>query len=224
MIEAGTLFQRFTRTVRDLSRQTGKRIRFLVAGGETPLDRVVYDGLFEPLLHIIRNAVAHGFESVEDRVRQGKPEIGTIRLSARREGNTILIEVRDDGRGIDLDSVRIASELRDSELRDLDSLAVELTKKISPYRAYPDPAGYSYFQGGLPSGVRIFAMTFEEAPVRMVSSGNRPDRRVPLSVTFNAIWIFRVPPCRTIWHIWRAPTSSYKTGMGAVYGVPPNTP
>ncbi len=106
MIEAGMLFQRFTRTVRDLSRQTGKDIRFLVAGGDTPLDRVVFDGLFDPLLHIIRNAVAHGFESPEERKRAGKPATGTIRLAAKREGNTVVIDIRDDGRGIQFDKVR----------------------------------------------------------------------------------------------------------------------
>jgi len=118
MIEAGTLFQRFTRTVRDLTRQTGKQIKFMVAGGETPLDRVVYDGLFDPLLHIIRNAVAHGFESADERSAAGKPDVGTIRLSARREGNTIVIEVRDDGRGIQFGKIRqraVERGLLDSE-------------------------------------------------------------------------------------------------------------
>lgn len=113
MIEASTLFQRFTRTVRDLTRETGKQIKFLVAGGDTPLDRVVYDGLFDPLLHIIRNAVAHGFESADERKAAGKPAVGTIRLSARREGNTIVIEVRDDGRGIQFSKIKERAVERD---------------------------------------------------------------------------------------------------------------
>jgi len=69
---------------------------------------------------------------------------------------------------IELDSVKIASEFRNE-----DFLSLELTKQVFPYRSYPDPANYSWFQGGLPSGVRIFAMTFEEAPVRFIASGNR---------------------------------------------------
>jgi len=106
MVEASHLFRRFTRSVRDLSAQTGKPIKFLVSGGETLLDRVVYDGLFDPLLHIIRNSVSHGIESPEERKALGKAEEGTILLSARREGNTVVIDVRDDGRGILFDKVR----------------------------------------------------------------------------------------------------------------------
>lgn len=106
MIQAGNLFQRFTRAVRDLSRQAGKPVRLLVAGGDTPLDRVVYDGLFEPILHIIRNAVAHGLESEDERKRIGKPPVGTIRMSARREGNTAVIDIRDDGKGIQFNRIR----------------------------------------------------------------------------------------------------------------------
>ncbi len=105
-IPAGNLFQRFTRSVRELSRESGKNIQLLVSGGETPIDRVVYDGLYDPLLHILRNAVAHGLEGDEERNRLGKPLPGTITLGARRRGSTVEIEIRDDGRGVQLDRVR----------------------------------------------------------------------------------------------------------------------
>ena len=111
-IKAGNLFQRFTRSVRELSRETGKPLQLNVAGGETPIDRVVYDGLYDPLLHIIRNSVAHGFESVKERRAAGKPETGTIWLSAQRKGNTIDITIRDDGRGMQLDKIRQRGEDR----------------------------------------------------------------------------------------------------------------
>ena len=105
-IQASNLFQRFTRSVRELSKQTGKPLELIVSGGETLIDRAVYDGLYDPLLHIVRNAVAHGFETPEDRGKLGKPAVGTIWLSAKRLGNTVEIEVRDDGRGIQFDKVR----------------------------------------------------------------------------------------------------------------------
>lgn len=104
-IRASVLFQRFTRSVRELSRQSGRKLELHVHGGDTPIDRAIYDGLFDPLLHIVRNAVAHGFEPQEQRLQAGKPAAGQIHLEARRRGNTVEIEVRDDGRGIQLDRV-----------------------------------------------------------------------------------------------------------------------
>jgi chemosensory pili system protein ChpA (sensor histidine kinase/response regulator) len=105
-VRVENLFQRFTRTIRELSRESGKPLQLLVFGGDTAIDRVVFDGLYDPLLHIVRNAVAHGFEPAEERLRRGKPEVGSIWMSARRKGNTIEIEIKDDGRGIQLDKVR----------------------------------------------------------------------------------------------------------------------
>ncbi len=105
-VRVESLFQRFTRTIRELSRESGKPLQLLVFGGDTAIDRVVFDGLYDPLLHIVRNSVAHGFEPAEERLRRGKPEVGSIWMSARRKGNTIEIEIKDDGRGIQLDKVR----------------------------------------------------------------------------------------------------------------------
>lgn len=105
-VPAGTLFQRFNRSVRDMARELDRDVELFVAGGETLIDRVVYDGLFDPLLHIVRNSFAHGIEPAEERRKAGKPETATIRLEAVRRGNTVEISVSDDGRGIDLVRVR----------------------------------------------------------------------------------------------------------------------
>ncbi len=105
-VPAGTLFQRFNRSVRDMARGLDMDVELFVLGGETLIDRVVYDGLFDPLLHIVRNSFAHGIESVAERKRLGKPEKASIWLTAERRGNTVEISVRDDGRGIDLVGVR----------------------------------------------------------------------------------------------------------------------
>jgi chemosensory pili system protein ChpA (sensor histidine kinase/response regulator) len=106
MIDLGRLYQRFTRAVRDISLQHGKKIRFLTSGYETKIDKIIFERTFESLLHILRNAIAHGIESPEERVKKGKPEEGTIHLNAKREGNAVVVEIKDDGRGIDFDAIR----------------------------------------------------------------------------------------------------------------------
>ncbi|PNX51275.1 MAG: hypothetical protein BV458_11750 [Thermoplasmata archaeon M9B2D] len=106
MIDLGRLYQRFTRAVRDISLQHHKKIRFLTSGYETKIDKIIFERLYESLVHILRNAIAHGIETPADRGRKGKPEEGTIHLKARREGSTIVIEIQDDGKGIDFDAIR----------------------------------------------------------------------------------------------------------------------
>ena len=97
----GKIFNRFTRTVRDLARELGKDIRLIINGADTELDKSVIDELGDPLIHLLRNAVDHGIELPSERKGKNKPAIGTVSLSAFHEGNRILIELRDDGKGID---------------------------------------------------------------------------------------------------------------------------
>ncbi len=94
------------RLARTLARDQGKRVRVELAGAELELDRSILDRLSDPLVHLVRNAVDHGLEPPEERRRCGKDEVGTIRVAARREREAIRIEVRDDGRGLDLASIR----------------------------------------------------------------------------------------------------------------------
>ncbi|HEY8258877.1 MAG TPA: chemotaxis protein CheA [Gemmatimonadales bacterium] len=101
MTPVGEVFERFPRLVRDLARDLGKRISFDMEGEEIELDRSILDEIGDPLLHLIRNAADHGIESPEHRAAAGKPEEGSIVLSASRERNTVLLRVSDDGRGID---------------------------------------------------------------------------------------------------------------------------
>lgn len=105
-VQAGQLFQRFNRSIRDISQETNKPVELCISGGETAIDRVVYDGLFDPLLHIVRNSFAHGIEPTGERIANGKPAQATIWLKAERRGNTVEIVIEDDGRGIDLERVR----------------------------------------------------------------------------------------------------------------------
>ncbi len=106
MIPLNQIFNRFPRVVRDVAKHDGKEVEFLIEGGETELDRSVMDGLSDPLLHLIRNAINHGVEQPEVRERAGKSRVGQLRLSAHRDRDNVVIELADDGAGIDIARVR----------------------------------------------------------------------------------------------------------------------
>jgi two-component system chemotaxis sensor kinase CheA len=105
MIPVDVVFLRFPRLVRDLSAKLGKEVRLDLVGSETELDRTVVDAVGDPLVHLVRNSLDHGLEPVADRVDVGKPEVGTLQISARHAGGSVVIEVRDDGRGIDPEAI-----------------------------------------------------------------------------------------------------------------------
>lgn len=106
MVQVGTLFSRFPRLVRDLAKTNNKQIRLLLEGKETELDKAVIDKMGRPLTHLIRNAADHGIEAPKTRREKGKTEMGTITLRASQEGSYIVIEIEDDGAGIDVDRIR----------------------------------------------------------------------------------------------------------------------
>jgi len=106
MIPIAQIFSRFPRLVRDLSRSLNKNMRLKIEGEDTELDKSVVEDLLDPLIHCVRNALDHGIETPEQRRSSGKPEEATVTLRASNEGNMILIEVSDDGPGIDVASVR----------------------------------------------------------------------------------------------------------------------
>ena len=106
MVPIGQVFDRFPRLVRDVAKARGKEVQLDVAGGETDLDKTIVDEVGEPLMHLLRNCIDHGIEAPEDREARGKPRVGTLTLNAFHEGNQIIVEVSDDGNGIDLEKVR----------------------------------------------------------------------------------------------------------------------
>jgi two-component system chemotaxis sensor kinase CheA len=106
MVPVDQLFRRFPRIVRDVGLQCGKDVELAIRGGQTDLDKSILDAIAEPLTHLVRNAVGHGIESAEERVRAGKRPQGTLRLGAYHQGNQVVIEVSDDGGGIDSEKVR----------------------------------------------------------------------------------------------------------------------
>ncbi len=105
MIEVEAVFLRLPRLVRDLSARLGKEVDLQMTGSDTELDRTVVDALGDPLVHLVRNAIDHGLESAEDRLAAGKPPAGRLEIGARHAGGSVIITVRDDGRGIDAAAV-----------------------------------------------------------------------------------------------------------------------
>jgi two-component system chemotaxis sensor kinase CheA len=111
MIPISKVFNRFPRIVRDLSRELHKEVDLIVSGEDTELDKSVIELITDPLMHMVRNAIDHGIESPEERVKMGKSRKGTLTLSATQEGNHIVISVSDDGQGIDPEKIaKIAIE------------------------------------------------------------------------------------------------------------------
>jgi two-component system chemotaxis sensor kinase CheA len=117
MLPIGTVFNRFPRLVHDLGMQLGKRVRLDIEGAETELDKSVIEQLGDPLTHLIRNSVDHGIEDPEQRTTAGKGEEGVVTLRAYHEGGNVLIEVNDDGKGLDRERIR-AKAISQGLLRD----------------------------------------------------------------------------------------------------------
>jgi chemosensory pili system protein ChpA (sensor histidine kinase/response regulator) len=130
MVPIGNLYTRLSRTVRDASKAAGKPVELLLEGAETELDNNIIQHISDPLIHLVRNAVAHGLENPGERHKAGKSEKGRVEVRAYHRGNHIFIEVEDDGRGIDYENIRLhvmasgtlsplaAAELSERELRE----------------------------------------------------------------------------------------------------------
>ncbi|MCM1344326.1 MAG: chemotaxis protein CheA, partial [Muribaculaceae bacterium] len=106
MVPIESVVTKFPRMIRDLSKKLDKKMELYMTGEETELDRTVVDQIGDPLMHLLRNSADHGLESAEIRAQRGKPAVGSIFLDAYQEGNTVVIEVRDDGNGIDVEAVK----------------------------------------------------------------------------------------------------------------------
>lgn len=136
MLPIGETFSRFKRVVRDLSADLGKRVELTMEGADTELDKSVIERLNDPLVHLIRNAVDHGIETPEERCTKGKSPTGRVHLSACYSGAFVLIQVRDDGGGMDRDAIRARAMERglisaDAALSDQEILALTLTPGFS---------------------------------------------------------------------------------------------
>jgi two-component system, chemotaxis family, sensor kinase CheA len=112
LLPFSTIFNLFPRTVRDLAKQQGKEVNLVIEGGDTSVDKRILEEMKDPLLHLLRNAIDHGIETLQERQSIGKPAIATIRLRGYQVGNTVSIEVIDDGRGLDVEAIKRAAMQR----------------------------------------------------------------------------------------------------------------
>lgn len=196
MVPAERVFRRFTRVVRDLARRSGKRLRLRVEGQTTELDRGVLDALEEPLLHLVRNAVDHGLEAPAERRAAGKPEEGTLALRASREGNQVVIEVSDDGRGIDGQAVLRAALARGLEpaeaevLSDEERLQLVFRPGLSTARVVSETSGRGV---GLDvARATVEALRGSIRATNLPAGGAAFVIRVPLTVAILQALLFRV--------------------------------
>ncbi len=109
MVPIESVVNRFPRMIRDLAKKLGKEMELIMTGEDTELDRTVIDEIGDPLMHMLRNSADHGLESTIDRLKLGKPQVGTIQLNAYQEGNNVIIDVIDDGAGIDVEKVKASA-------------------------------------------------------------------------------------------------------------------
>lgn len=197
MVPADRVFRRFARVVRDLGRQTGKKLSLHVEGESTELDRGILDALEEPLLHLVRNAVTHGIEAPAARIAAGKPEEARLTIRAGREGNQILIEVADDGRGIDVGAVRsravergLVREEEAAALSDGDVLQFVFRAGLSTATALTEHAGRGVGLDVVRDTVESLrgSVTAENVP----GAGALFRIRVPLTIAIIQALLFRV--------------------------------
>jgi two-component system chemotaxis sensor kinase CheA len=112
MVPLGQVFDKLARIVRQISREHDKQVNLVVTGAETEIDKLIVEELSDPLMHMMRNAIDHGIEDRDERMRVGKPPVGTIALNAFQKGNHVVIEVEDDGKGMDPSVILAAAERR----------------------------------------------------------------------------------------------------------------
>ncbi len=148
MLPIDNVFKRFPRMVRDLAQKQGKEVELIVQGEDTELDRSVSEEIGDPLIHLLRNAVGHGIEPPEERARAGKPPRGVVRLSAFRQENYIVLQVADDGRGIDPEMIRasavrkgIIAEDAAARLSDKDAINLVFASGLSTAAKADDVSG-----------------------------------------------------------------------------------
>ena len=148
MVPIEQVFNRFPRMIRGLAKELGKKVNLQIIGAETELDRTVIDEIGDPLVHLLRNALDHGLESVEERRRLGKPETGTVELKAFHSGNHVFIEITDDGKGIDREKIikksiekNIITSERAAELTDREVYQLLFSSGFSTAEEITDVSG-----------------------------------------------------------------------------------
>lgn len=148
MVPIESVVNKFPRMIRDLSKKLDKKMELYMSGEETELDRTVVDEIGDPLMHLLRNSADHGLETKEVRLQRGKPEVGSVFLDAYQDGNNVVIEVRDDGNGIDIDKIKqkaisrnIVSEEQSENMSDKDVMDLLFAPSFSTAEVVSDVSG-----------------------------------------------------------------------------------
>ncbi|HXE90306.1 MAG TPA: chemotaxis protein CheA [Terriglobales bacterium] len=221
MVPAEQLFRRFPRIVRDVAHTQGKQVTTVLSGQDTELDKSILDTLAEPLTHLVRNAVDHGIGTPEDRAAAGKPREGTVRLDAYHQGNQVVIEVADDGRGIDRNKVMAKAIERGlisaedaARLSDSEALALIFHPGLSTAEQVTAISGRGVGMDVVKTVVDGMkgTISIESEPGR----GTRFFLRVPLTLAIIKALLFRVEermyavPLASVVEIARAPQSEIR--------------
>lgn len=187
MLPLSTLFARFPRMVRDLAREQGKELGLRVEGGELTVDKRILEEMKDPLMHLLRNAVDHGIEPPAEREKLGKPRAGALEIRARRENDNLLLEVRDDGRGLDPEAIRRVAGQRG--LGDAAALAAMTTAQLQQLLFLPgfSTSGYVTEVSGRGVGLDVARVNVErlKGDIRLSSTpgqGMSLHLRLPLSL------------------------------------------
>jgi two-component system, chemotaxis family, sensor kinase CheA len=194
MLPVSDVFDRFPRLVRDVSRKLGKQIDLVIEGADTAADKNIIEALNDPLLHIVRNAIDHGVESPEDRDDVGKPTRATVRLRAFQESDRVVIEVTDDGRGIDPENIKrsalskgIIDEERAARLTDQEAVNLVFTPGFSTVAEVSDLSGRGVGMDVVVNGVQKAGGSVAVTSVKDVGTTVR--LALPLSMAVTRVMV-----------------------------------
>jgi len=187
MLPLDQVFARFPRLVRDVARQEGKQVELALEGGDKEIDRSVIELVVDPLTHMLRNAVSHGLERPDEREAAGKPRTGTVRLSARHEEGAILIEVADDGHGVDVGAVKrkavnmgLISQSRADEMTENEAITLIFTSGLSTRQQVGAVSGRGVGMDVVSAQVEKLGGTIET--VSVLGKGTTFTLRLPLTL------------------------------------------
>jgi len=187
LIPIGQVFGIFPRTVRDMAKELGKEIDLIIEGGETAVDRKIVEEIVDPIVHIIRNCVDHGIEMPEERIKEGKNAVGTIRIRASRDSSHFILDIEDDGRGIDPKFVKetavsrgLISRKKAESITDEEAIYLIFTPGFSTKKAVTSLSGRGMGMSAVKS--KIEAMGGSILLSSCVGSGTKVSIRLPASM------------------------------------------
>jgi two-component system chemotaxis sensor kinase CheA len=201
MLPVGTIFQRFSRLVRDISRKLGKDVALVIEGEDTEADKNVIESLADPLIHILRNSLDHGIEMPAVRLAAGKPAQGTLRVAARQEADRVILDIQDDGAGVDVERVRakaaergLVPPQRAAAMTDHEAVQLIFLPGFSTAETISDLSGRGVGMDVVRSAVERINGTVELSSVR--GQGTRLRLTLPLSMAVTNVMMIESGDCR----------------------------